>query len=91
MATVRKTLKTSSTLVRAGDFVWFPVYDPDGLAWEPEKMPDRTTYFYVFAEIEMCREARFSAASGSASLCLVSKTHEAFQRCPTHNDTYASN
>ncbi len=90
MATVRKTLKTSPTLVRAGDFVWFPVDDPDGLAWEPEKMPDRTTYFYVFAEIEMPRSSLLGGKWVS-ELCLVSKTHEAFQRCPTHNDTYASN
>jgi hypothetical protein len=87
---VMDKLQPSPTLVKAGDFARFEIDDPDGLAWASGKMPERTSYFYVFAAIEMPRAAIFDKKWVS-ELCLVAKTHEPFRRCATHNNVYASN
>ena len=86
--TLRKTLQPSQSLVKGGDFVRFTVNDPEGLAWEPEKVwlkDNKTTYFYVLAVVEMPRFGYAINDKWVSELCLVSKTHEAFTRCDTHN------
>jgi hypothetical protein len=87
-ATLRHELKPSPTLVKSGDVAWFEITDPGGLAYIESQVPGRTTYFYVFAIVEMPRGSIFSTKWVS-ELCLVAKTKEAFKKCPVHNEVYA--
>ncbi len=87
LATVRARVQRARSLVRGGEYVKFVVDDPEGLAWVPGKT-EHTTYLYLFAVIELPRPAPFNAR-WVRELCLVSKTHEPFTRCETHNEIYA--
>ncbi len=89
LAEIRRQMKPSVTpsIVKAGDYVRFDVDDPDELAWLPGKT-EHTTYFYVFAAVEMPRDS-LVIGKWISELCLVAKTGEAFQRCPTHNSMTA--
>jgi hypothetical protein len=89
LANVVRQVKPSvvSSMVKAGDYMRFEIADPDGLAYAPTKT-EKTTWFYLFAAVEMPRSALVNDRWIS-ELCLVAKTGEPFQRCPTHNSVYA--
>ena len=86
-AEIRGRMQPMPGMIGPGGLLRFVVDDPDGLAWQPAKTK-HTSYFYVFAVVEMPRSALIWDRWIS-ELCLVAKTGEAFKRCETHNGVHA--